>query len=364
MSTTSKSFFVNEPNAVAVRNFAARLRSLPQLAPPYPEVVQPLSIFFAIFSQHLTEFDEFCPANIDWLGLRYIDLLIAFVEQQQDEPEEQLIAIFIYSYRFLCELELMQPGDLSFELRDMGKFVDENLELFTAPDRQQLIYASLTMSAQVIKRLLHHPSLADFKTFSETTKSAHQLKVDWDKEIKAKKIETEGLRDAIEKLQTKFNFVGLVNGFENLLTKKKANLKNGFLSIILLGTLMALPVCIQLGFVVWNVTTIETHRATLIYSLPPLLALELILLYFFRVVLANHRGLQAQILQLDLRVSLCQFIQSYSEYSSKIKQLDASALDRFESIVFSAVTSGAEKMPTTFDGVEQLAKLVTSLRGK
>jgi hypothetical protein len=98
--------------------------------------------------------------------------------------------------------------------------------------------------------------------------------------------------------------------------------------------------------------------------LPPLLALELILLYFFRVVLSNFRGLQAQLLQLNLRVSLCQFIQSYSEYSSKIKKTDASALERFEAIVFSAVTSNADKMPATFDGVEQLAKLVSSLRSK
>jgi hypothetical protein len=127
---------------------------------------------------------------------------------------------------------------------------------------------------------------------------------------------------------------------------------------------MVLPVCVQLGFVLRHAEIIDSYRAGLLYFLPPLLTLELILLYFFRVILSNYRGLQTQLLQLDLRVSLCQFIQNYSEYAAKIKKTDAAALERFESIVFSAVTSNAETMPTTFDGVEQLSKLVSSFRGK
>jgi hypothetical protein len=190
------------------------------------------------------------------------------------------------------------------------------------------------------------------------------MKEEWAQEIEAKRIETAGLQNAISRLQTQYNFVGLVKGFEVLVTQKRSEASRAFKALLVLGGVMVLPVCFQLWFVLNNVDTIDSHRATLIYSLPPLLALELILLYFFRVVLSNFRGLQAQLLQLNLRVSLCQFIQSYSEYSSKIKKTDASALERFEAIVFSAVTSNADKMPATFDGVEQLAKLVSSLRSK
>ena len=46
------------------------------------------------------------------------------------------------------------------------------------------------------------------------------------------------------------------------------------------------------------------------------------------------------------------------------KALNLTALNRLESIVFSAATSDAKKMSARFDGVEQLAKLVSSLRGK
>ncbi len=275
-----------------------------------------------------------------------------------------MVSIFTMSYRFVCELEFSQPGDLSFDLLTVKNFANDNLEQFHGTEKQQIVYASYSMPATLTKRILQHSSLGDFKSFVDTANSAKKMKEEWDKEIAAKEIEIEGLQDAVNRLQTKYNFVGLVKGFEVLVNKKKREATVAFIALIALGCVMVLPVCIQLGFVLYNIEMIDSHRATLVYSLPPLLALELILLYFFRVVLANFRGIQAQLLQLDLRVSLCQFIQSYSEYSTKIKKIDSGALERFEAIVFSAVTSDAEKMPATFDGLEQLAKLVSSMRSK
>lgn len=364
MSTTSTPFFAVEHNAAAVRNFTAVVRTLPELTEPYPEVVRPLMAFFEVLSSNLAAFDEHCPGNIEWLGKRFIGQIVSFVEQRTDNPNEQLLDIFTYAYRFLCELEFSQPGDLSFELRGIKRFVEENLGRFEGNDRQQLIYASYTMPANLAKRILQHSSLVDFKNFTETANAAKQLKEQWDKEIEAKTAETIALQDAVNRLQTKFNFVGLVQGFEILSGRKQRESKLAFLALLCLGVVMVLPVTLQLAFVLQNVDTIDAHRTTLIYSLPPLLALELILLYFFRVVLANHRNLQAQLLQLDLRVSLCQFIQSYSDYSARIKKVDASALERFESVVFSAIAVDAEKMPSTFDGVEQISKIVSSLRAK
>jgi hypothetical protein len=364
MSTTSNAFFASEQNAAIVRSFATVLRTIPPLEPPHPEVVQPLITFFSVLTQHLAAFDEHCPVNIEWLGQRFIGKLVSFSEDRSQKQHELLIDIFTTSYRFLCELEFSQPGDLSFELRGVKNFVHENLEQFQGTDKQQLIYASYTMPASLTKRILQHSSLSDFKAFADTANAAKRMKEEWDKEILAKKAETDGLQDAINRLQTKYNFVGLVKGFEILVNKKKTEADRAFKALLALGCVMVLPVCVQLWFVLNNIETIDSHRATLVYSLPPLLALELILLYFFRVVLGNFRGLQAQLLQLDLRVSLCQFIQSYSEYSAKIKKVDSTALERFEAIVFSAVTSDAEKMPATFDGVEQLAKLVSSIRSK
>ena len=62
-------------------------------------------------------------------------------------------------------------------------------------------------------------------------------------------------------------------------------------------------------------------------------------------------------MQLELRKSLCQFIQNYAEYAKEIKENDGVVLDKFENLIFSSIVASDDKIPTTFDGMEQIAKL-------
>lgn len=94
----------------------------------------------------------------------------------------------------------------------------------------------------------------------------------------------------------------------------------------------------------------------------PLISIEVILIYFFRVILLNHRSVKAQIMQIELRQTMCQFIQNYTEYSSEIKKEDAGELEKFESLIFSGVLSDPEKLPSTFDGMEQIGSLIKSIK--
>lgn len=105
---------------------------------------------------------------------------------------------------------------------------------------------------------------------------------------------------------------------------------------------------------------ISTHLLNLL----PLISLEIILLYFFRVVLHNYKSIKAQVLQIELRQTLCQFIQNYADYSKEIKKGDPTALEKFESLIFSGIISDAENLPSTFDGMDQIGKLLSSLKGK
>lgn len=126
--------------------------------------------------------------------------------------------------------------------------------------------------------------------------------------------------------------------------------------------MLVLPL-IQVNFVVNHLAKIEEHRAVLVYSLPTIVAVEVILLYFFRVVLGQFRSVKAQLLQVDLRISLCQFIESYAEYVSGIRQKDSSALSKFEALIFSGLVTEESGIPSTFDGAEQIASIIRSLRG-
>ena len=68
-------------------------------------------------------------------------------------------------------------------------------------------------------------------------------------------------------------------------------------------------------------------------------------------------------MQLELRQTLCQFIQSNVEYAQEIKNLDKEALEKFENLIFSGIVLNSDKIPGTFDGVESLASLVQALKG-
>jgi hypothetical protein len=360
-NTAITPFFSSEQRKAAIHNFYLLISNMEPLPSPYPEVVEPLRTFFSVLEGSAEAFDEYCKINIEWIGEHFVRQIQSF-DRRGEQASENLVDIFVMAYRFLCELDFSQPGDLSFELRSVKSFAEEKLDLFQGANRRQMVYANYSMPIQMLKRLVQDPSLFHFRAFADSATAATKLKADWDKELEQKTNETNALRDSINQIKTQYNFVGLVKGFESLAEKKKLQRRTTFQSLFAIGFAMILLISGQLGYNLYHLDEIEKHRAMLFYSVPAVFALEIVLLYFFRILLVNHRSFQTQLLQLELRISLCQFIQSYAEYASKIKKQDASALEKFESLVFSSVISDSEKLPATFDGVEQLAKFVKSLR--
>lgn len=85
-------------------------------------------------------------------------------------------------------------------------------------------------------------------------------------------------------------------------------------------------------------------------------------IYYFRIILNDYKSINSQILQIDTRKTLCQFIQSYAEYSSDIKKNNGMALDKFENIIFSGIVSDSDKLPSTYDGIHEIGKLIKSIK--
>jgi len=94
----------------------------------------------------------------------------------------------------------------------------------------------------------------------------------------------------------------------------------------------------------------------------PFITLILITLYLLKISLQDKRAVQSQMMQLELRMALCQFIHNYAEDSEKLHKKNAAGFEKFENIIFSPLVSSDDKIPTTFDGMEQLAKLVSEFR--
>lgn len=220
---------------------------------------------------------------------------------------------------------------------------------------------------------LGNKSFQAFLNYEENIKKIEQqsitLKETSDKIQKSvdEKLErVEQLSDTLENIKQGFNFVALSDGFSRMLNEKKAS-KKWILSLLFLIAVIIsvipvfkmIPACemIPICKIFSDGGTNLTWQQIAISA-----GLELVLIYFFRVVLFHYRTVQTQIMQLDLRLSLCQFIQSYAEYAKEIKTNDKDALDKFENLIFSSILSSDEKIPSTFDGLEQLNSLIKQFK--
>jgi hypothetical protein len=115
-----------------------------------------------------------------------------------------------------------------------------------------------------------------------------------------------------------------------------------------------------MGIVDFSKQNVQTLIATAI----AIVAITLLFLYFFRIALRKADSCRAQLIQVRLRMTLCRFIQSYADYSGEIKAKNGEALTKFENLIFAGIVGSDDKLPSTFDGIEQLATFAKSITGK
>lgn len=359
-------FFDDPDNLRELARFRDLLKLISLEDRPEPDVVDPLSTIIVAMIRSRADFDKNCRINIAWIGGQFISRISGFERTSANERKHALHSIFTMAYRFVKEFEfsLATGYELGPELTRVRSFVFDNLEKFGKGHLSDLMFAEYMMPASLLKELSQNPALAEFKAFHAIVDKAAKLKSDWDGELEAKQQHLDALSDKIDKLKTKYNFVALSKGFQDLLEQKRKDLRNSFTATIFLGVVMLLPVAAYVFFAATHIDQIDLHKSTLMYVLPSILTLEILLFYFFRVALTHYNSLKAQILQLDLRVSLCQFIESYAEYAKRIRTDDKSALDRFEQLIFSGLVASEGDIPSTFDGVEQIGKILSALKGK
>lgn len=362
MTDNIKNYFQLSENANIFRNLLNNLPSKRAQSDEKIDVAPFLRQILQIILNNQKQFDECCQSNIKWIGSSFVSSASSYEPSSNNDSGSQRLELFCYAYRFLRELEFSMPESLSFELESVKNFVNNNIEHFDGNTKSQLIYANYFMPSQVARDLLHHPDIVAIREFNTAQKSAVSLKSQWDKELEAKDVQVQTLKSQLDGLETGFNFVGLVDGFRQLTTKKIKEKNFAFFSLVSLAVCVLTPLLVEGIFMLNNLDILDKYKSLLFYLLPPLIATELLLVYFFRVVLVHFRSIKAQLLQLELRTALCQFIQSYSTYASQIKEKNPSGLEKFENLIFSGIISSEDNLPSTFDGTEQLAKLIAGIR--
>lgn len=187
----------------------------------------------------------------------------------------------------------------------------------------------------------------------------------WDNSFLTKKDDVKKLEEKLENYKTTYDFVLLNEGFKNLYDQKKEDLKSPESNYKwLFRFILAIPV-FEIIFFGWLIANqIEINSVAIWYMVVPSISLILFLFYFYRINLQEIRSIKSQMMQIELRMALCQFIHKYADESEKLHQKNTAGFEKFENIIFSPLVSSDDKIPTTFDGIEQLANLVSQFRNK
>lgn len=335
-----------------------------------------------------TLLEETCPFNYFHIGKNFE---ISLYREYKNDFNTFYICCARFLKEYILYLERKQMRTINpFIMSLWDKFEDDDLSSLSDRFIKQIEYIKNEMAINILNFYFGEDGFKAFKDYEkskiyidETNKKILENKetIETFLSKKEKGIETflsekeeeienllsekeksvKRLENALNEQKTAFNFVGLSKGFENLLDKKFTSRKWTFRFLIGISiALLATPlVYIYLFFN--NLEIIKNPE--LWKPLLPFIGLEIIFLYFFRVILNHYNSIQTQIMQLELRQSLCQFIQSYADYAKEIKEKDDISLEKFENIIFSNILSDGNKVPGTFDGIETLANLIKEIRG-
>jgi len=88
-----------------------------------------------------------------------------------------------------------------------------------------------------------------------------------------------------------------------------------------------------------------------------------IFIYFFKIVLHKYNSLVDQIVQLETKQAIIQFIESYVDYK-KDKKLTKEELSRFEDIVFSKISPNLKDVPDLPSAISLIEGLSKAIKAK
>lgn len=163
----------------------------------------------------------------------------------------------------------------------------------------------------------------------------------------------ESLDDKVNEINDDLTFIGLENAYKKFRDQKRIEKRNARNMLKISTPMIFAPVLTNLVF--W-LSGIESN----IFGYMMTATATLIFLYFFKITLQNYQCIKNELTQINLRRNLCMFIQGYTEFAERNK--DHQSLSKFESLMFSNVIPDTKQIPSTLDGVEQLAKLFESFK--
>ncbi|MER1659590.1 hypothetical protein [Enterobacter cloacae] len=169
------------------------------------------------------------------------------------------------------------------------------------------------------------------------------------------KVDLERYCGKLDEYKGDFNFVLLSKAFSNLLSTKKDELiKTSKITRFFICVLIAIPFILLVNHV-FDWYAVKMDVTAIAYYLP-VFSLELLILYFMRLYYVEEKTIKTQILQIEQRLSLCEFIHDYVETKNKSGS-DKESWVLFEKLIFSPIQLTSENIPSLLDGAATVAEL-------
>lgn len=369
------------------------------------------------FWQSYNVANQNCLYSIEEFGNIFKGALRKFnVDATGDVGELEPLAVLCY--QFLLELEIAYQYGLPRSLIGWTSFLKESyfLDYSNKVDFQT---ARNRIVIGVLRKYLHRKELVTLAELPRVIQQGEDFKRNLEKTLGDKSQVVEKLKGNLDEYERSFNFLGLNRAFRSMRALKKKEATNTLRFLVFLGVIMIAPLFVKVLFELIdsssasavsevsevrpdggaagpNQATDQASRERTngaaatsvslsekvnvvkeskvldggesskyfkkIMSFVTFFGFELVLLYFFKVTLHNYRSLKSQLLQIDLRVALTQFVLKYSEFAGNSKEAAAGTFERFEQVIFSGIVGGDSEIPSTFDGLDQVVKVLEKVR--
>ncbi len=307
---------------------------------------------FESFEKYPTEWDQKCQYSID----KYQNELLSMLQAASVVPVF-LNQIFAVCYIFAIESDMLDDEWVTVT-NNFKIFCVYKADEFDENSKRRILFATREIPIRLVKRFIFSHDISTYRNFVDMVDKSKKIDEDWDRKTLEKEIRIQKLNDALRKQESDFNFASLFDGFFRLGEIKKNELKWARNILFVFGALIPMPLAWE-WFHIDKITFTEIKDFAKII---PIASITLIFIYYFKIALGNFNSVKAQVIQIELRKSLCCFIQSYAEYAKEIKDNSETTLAKFEEIIFSNIMLTDNKIPSTFDGIDQIATLISSIR--
>jgi hypothetical protein len=326
-------------------------------------------VFIGKFLEDILErsqlFADNCEYNIEHIGRIFINSITGDIEKSNTIDDMLIFLIRIAKeFEINSEISLVQSGKYI-----LNKYKEPSTD-YSEDLNMQIDYAFNSMPYKILNK---KNKIAIQNVYANID---NQVKENLEKKLPAineKVIELKTFINNSEKVlnenKQKFNFVLLNQAFNHLSKRKSFSKYLIFFNLGLLGILMiALPIGYSMNQIIimehtaqaMSMVLKENQVAIYVLSLIPFLISESFIIYLFRILLHKYNSVDDQIVQLETKQAVVQFIESYVDFKAS-KNIKEASLEKFEEIVFSRISPNLQdvpNIPNVMDLVDGLGKVL------